>query len=153
MRTSKRNQCGRSARIKHSIFHVAAKYSTNHRASSVFSWNFPAYELRTLTGKTHAHAGSRQLYRRECRRLQRIKKFFSSPKRLHRLWSQTLPLLVCNRYRVSFPGSKRPGHEVDHPPPFGAEVMNAWSYSSTPPYKFMAYTGILPLRCSIILKI
>jgi hypothetical protein len=33
----------------------------------------------------------------------------------------------------SFPGVKRPGREVDHPPPPSAEVMKEWSYTSTPP--------------------
>jgi len=28
---------------------------------------------------------------------------------------------------------KRPGRESDHSPPSGAEVNNAWSYTSTPP--------------------
>jgi hypothetical protein len=26
------------------------------------------------------------------------------------------PSLLCNKYRVSFPGVKRPGRGVDHPP-------------------------------------
>jgi hypothetical protein len=33
-----------------------------------------------------------------------------------------LPSLVYNGYRVSFPGVKRPGRGVDHPPPSSAEV-------------------------------
>jgi hypothetical protein len=33
---------------------------------------------------------------------------------------------------------KRPGHEADHWPPSSAEVMNAWSYTTTPPYVFTA---------------
>jgi hypothetical protein len=36
--------------------------------------------------------------------------------------------------RCSFLGIKRPRHEVDHSPTSSAEVMNAWSYISTPPY-------------------
>ena len=32
------------------------------------------------------------------------------------------PSLLYNGYRV-FPGLKRPGHGVDHPPPYSAEVM------------------------------
>jgi hypothetical protein len=28
-------------------------------------------------------------------------------------------------------GVKRPGREADHSPPYGAEVKNAWSYTST----------------------
>jgi hypothetical protein len=35
-------------------------------------------------------------------------------------------------------GVKRPGREVDHSAPSGAEVKNAWSYTSTPQYVFMA---------------
>jgi hypothetical protein len=36
-------------------------------------------------------------------------------------------------------GVKRPGHEVDHSPPSSAKVKNAWSYTSTPQYVFMAW--------------
>jgi hypothetical protein len=36
-------------------------------------------------------------------------------------------------------GVKRPGHEADHSPPSSAEVKNAWSYTSTPQYVFMAW--------------
>jgi len=32
-----------------------------------------------------------------------------------------------------FPGLKRPEREVDHSPPFSAEVKNEWSYTSPPP--------------------
>jgi hypothetical protein len=28
--------------------------------------------------------------------------------------------------------------EVDHSPPYRAEIKNAWNYNSTPPYVFMA---------------
>jgi len=38
----------------------------------------------------------------------------------------------------SFPGVKRPGLETDHSPPFSAVVKNAWRYTSTPQYVFMA---------------
>jgi hypothetical protein len=41
--------------------------------------------------------------------------------------------------RGSFPGGKRPGREADHSPPSSAEVKNAWSYTSTPQYVFMAW--------------
>jgi hypothetical protein len=30
-------------------------------------------------------------------------------------------------------------HKVDHSPLFGATVENAWSYTSSPPYTFMAW--------------
>jgi hypothetical protein len=33
---------------------------------------------------------------------------------------------------------KRPGREADHSPPSSAEIENAWSYTSTPQYVFMA---------------
>jgi hypothetical protein len=37
---------------------------------------------------------------------------------------------------ILFPGLspvvKRQGHEADHPPPFLAQVKNAWSYTVTP---------------------
>jgi hypothetical protein len=36
-------------------------------------------------------------------------------------------------------GVKRPGREADHSPQFSAEVKNAWSYTSTPQYIFMAW--------------
>jgi hypothetical protein len=34
---------------------------------------------------------------------------------------------------------KRPGREADHSPPSSAEVKNAWSYTSTLHYVFMAW--------------
>jgi len=34
--------------------------------------------------------------------------------------------------RVSFPGGKAAGSEVDHSLPFIAEIKNAWNYTSTP---------------------
>jgi hypothetical protein len=34
---------------------------------------------------------------------------------------------------------KRPGREADHSPPASAEDKNAWSYTSTPQYAFMAW--------------
>jgi hypothetical protein len=36
-------------------------------------------------------------------------------------------------------GVQRPGREADHSPPSNAEVKNAWSYTSTPQYVFMAW--------------
>jgi hypothetical protein len=32
-------------------------------------------------------------------------------------------------------GVKRPEHEADHSPPYGADVKDAWSYTSTPPVR------------------
>jgi hypothetical protein len=37
------------------------------------------------------------------------------------------------------PDVKRPRREADHSPASTAEVKNAWSYTSTPPYVFMAW--------------
>jgi len=39
----------------------------------------------------------------------------------------------------SFPEGEAAGHEADHSPPYNAEVKDAWSYTSTNPYVFMAY--------------
>jgi hypothetical protein len=36
-------------------------------------------------------------------------------------------------------GVKWPGREADHSPPSSAEIKNAWSYTSTPQYVFMAW--------------
>jgi len=36
-------------------------------------------------------------------------------------------------------GVKWPVREADHSPPSSAEVNNAWSYTSTPQYAFMAW--------------
>jgi hypothetical protein len=38
-----------------------------------------------------------------------------------------------------FLGVKRPGREADHSSPSTAEVKNAWSYTSSPQYVFMAW--------------
>jgi hypothetical protein len=36
-------------------------------------------------------------------------------------------------------GIKWPDHESDHSPPSSVQVKNAWSYTSTPQYAFMAW--------------
>jgi hypothetical protein len=49
--------------------------------------------------------------------------------------------LLYVEYIASYPmgiGGPFPGREADHSPPSSAEVKNAWSYTSTPPYVFMA---------------
>jgi len=53
-------------------------------------------------------------------------------------------------------GVKLPDREADYPPPFSAEVMNVWSYTSTPPARLRGMvqsqsTGTLPftLRLAI----
>jgi hypothetical protein len=46
------------------------------------------------------------------------------------------PSLLHNGYRVSYPGIKRPGHGVDHPPPSSAEVkerVELYLYSPSGP--------------------
>jgi hypothetical protein len=43
-------------------------------------------------------------------------------------------------------GVKRPGHAADHSPPSSAEVKNAWSYTSTPLYAFMAWCSVKAQR-------
>ena len=50
-------------------------------------------------------------------------------------------ILLFNGYQGPFPGVKRPGRVVDHSHPSSAEVMNGWSYKSTPPNAFMVETG------------
>jgi len=37
------------------------------------------------------------------------------------------------------PGLKRPRRKADHSPPSGAEIKNAWRYTSTAQYVFMAW--------------
>jgi len=50
------------------------------------------------------------------------------------------PGLLSNGYQGFFPWRvKQLGHEADHSPPSRAEVKNAWSYTSTRPYAFMAW--------------
>jgi hypothetical protein len=39
------------------------------------------------------------------------------------------------------PGVKQMGCEAHRSPPSSAKVKNEWSYTSTPPYAFMACTG------------
>jgi hypothetical protein len=42
----------------------------------------------------------------------------------------------------SFPEGKAPGREADHSLPSSVEVKNAWIYTSTPPYVFMAWCSV-----------
>jgi hypothetical protein len=37
------------------------------------------------------------------------------------------------------PELKQPGRETDHSPPTIAQVKKTWTYTSTPPYVFMAW--------------
>jgi hypothetical protein len=36
-------------------------------------------------------------------------------------------------------GVKQQGHAADHSPPSSTKINNMWSYTSTPPYVFMAW--------------
>jgi len=40
------------------------------------------------------------------------------------------------------PGVKWPLREAEHSPPRSSEVRNAWSYTSTPQYAFMAWSSV-----------
>ena len=66
---------------------------------------------------------------------------FSAPKRLEQLWGRHS--LIFNGYCGSFPGTKRPGREINHSFLSDVEVKNEWSYTSVAPgpYAFMAWTG------------
>jgi hypothetical protein len=44
--------------------------------------------------------------------------------------------------RALFLEVKRPWREADHSPPFSVEVKNAWNYTSTPQYSFMAWCSV-----------
>jgi hypothetical protein len=37
------------------------------------------------------------------------------------------------------PEPKRPGREADNSPPTSAQIKKTWTYTSTPPYVFMAW--------------
>jgi hypothetical protein len=65
-------------------------------------------------------------------------KFFFSPPRPDRLWSPTQPPIEWVIGALSL-RVKQPGREADRSPPSSAEVKNAWSYTSTPQYTFMAW--------------
>ena len=40
-------------------------------------------------------------------------------------------------------GIKRTGGEINHSPPSSVEIKNEWSYTSTPLYALMAWTGTI----------
>ena len=51
------------------------------------------------------------------------------------------------------PRDKRPGYKADHTLLPGAEDKNGWSYTSTFPWDFMAYTGTASFEvCSGIME-
>jgi hypothetical protein len=56
--------------------------------------------------------------------------------------SQACPASYPMGTRGSFLGIKWLGYETDHSPPSSAGVKNAWSYTSTPPYTFMAWCSV-----------
>jgi hypothetical protein len=46
---------------------------------------------------------------------------------------------LCSGYRGIFSGVKLLKRDADHSPPSSVEVKNAWRYTSTPPYVFLAW--------------
>jgi hypothetical protein len=62
------------------------------------------------------------------------------------------PSLLYNGYRGSFPGVKRPGHGVDHPPPSSAEVkerVQLYLYSASwPSWPVLGWPLPLPIFCT-----
>jgi hypothetical protein len=66
--------------------------------------------------------------------------FLSSPPRPDRLRAQPASYRVVPRDVLR--GVKRPGREADHSQPSSIEVNNAWSYTSTSPYVFMAWYSV-----------
>jgi hypothetical protein len=53
--------------------------------------------------------------------------------RPRRRWQNDFGMSYPMGTRVLFLGVKWPGHEADHSPPSSAEVINAWSCTSTLP--------------------
>jgi hypothetical protein len=85
-------------------------------------------------------------------------KFFSLRRRVQ-TGSEAHPALDLMCTGGSFPEVKWHGRETDHSHPSSAEVKNAMSYTSTPPYVFMAWCMVthrgnftLPNYCVIILS-
>jgi hypothetical protein len=64
-------------------------------------------------------------------------RFFTSPRRPHRLWGPPQPPIQWVPGALS-PEVKRPGREADHLPPTSAEIKKMWIYTSIPPYTLMA---------------
>lgn len=71
---------------------------------------------------------------------------FLLPKARRLTLGQTQPPVHHYTSGISFIKVKKPGSEVDNLLPSAAEVINVWSYTSTPPYTFMVYAGITLLR-------
>jgi len=68
---------------------------------------------------------------------------FSFP---HRVQTGSGTQLACYpvRARALSPRVKQTGRETEHSPASSVEVDSAWSYTSTPPYVFMAWCLSLP---------
>ena len=76
----------------------------------------------------------------------RSRRFCFSPKRPEWPWGPLNLLFI--RYRGYFPLAKRLRHEVNHSPPYSAEVKNEWSHTSTSLYAFTVWTFVQCLRCT-----
>ena len=87
--------------------------------------------------------------RSQFHRGRRLKSRLVFPKRPDRL--QDPHRLLFNECAGSFPGVKRPQHQVDHSPPSSAEVKNEWSYTSIFISAFRRGRGKLYL-CGRLLK-
>jgi len=73
----------------------------------------------------------------------------------HPDWPWGPPSLLYNGYQV-FPGGKeRPGHEANHSPPSSAEVLEEYSYTSTPiwattgPVMGLLYLLYIMMLCNV----
>jgi len=78
----------------------------------------------------------------------RSKRRLSTSKHLYWLWTP-FSLLFKGYWDLSL-RVKQPGHEADHSPAYSAEDANECSYTSTLPYAFTAYAGILTCIWNII---
>jgi hypothetical protein len=59
-----------------------------------------------------------------------------------RIWDSMGVVTLCllaSGYQGHFSRGKATGREADHSPSSSAEVKNAWNYTSTPHYVFMAW--------------
>jgi hypothetical protein len=48
---------------------------------------------------------------------------------------------------------KQPGRETEHSPPSSAVIKNAWSYTSTPQYAFMAWCSVKSTGTTLLLPL
>jgi hypothetical protein len=70
-------------------------------------------------------------------RVHVVSRIFSVPRRPYRLWGPPNLLIQYVPGGLS-PGVKQQEHEVDHSLPTSSEFKKTWTYTSTPPYVFMA---------------